>query len=255
MRRPIIAGNWKMNKTPQEANALAQGVVDGVADFDAVDVVLAPTAICIPGVEAITAPSAVGVAAQNMHYAASGAFTGELSAQMLTGAGCAYVILGHSERRQFFGETDEGVNQKVHAALAAGLTPIVCFGETLGQRQSGQTTDRVTFQVTSALIGLSKEDAAKVVLAYEPIWAIGTGHTATPEQAQEVHATLRTLLGDLYDADLADLVRIQYGGSVKPANVDDLINQPDIDGALVGGASLKADSFVALVRSAQASVS
>lgn len=255
MRRPIIAGNWKMNKTTQEANALAQGVVDGVANFDAVDVVLAPTAICIPGVQAITASSAVGVAAQNMHFAASGAFTGELSAQMLTGAGCDYVILGHSERRQFFGETDEGVNQKVHAALAAGLTPIVCFGETLGQRQAGQTTDRVTFQVTSALIGLSKEDASKVVLAYEPIWAIGTGHTATPEQAQEVHATLRTLLGDLYDSDLADLVRIQYGGSVKPANIDDLINQPDIDGALVGGASLKADSFVALVRSAQASVS
>lgn len=252
MRRPIIAGNWKMNKNPAQAQELASAVVSGAEAYKGVDVVLAPTALCLTTVEAVTRPGDVHVAAQNMHVAPSGAYTGELGGSMLRDAGCTYVIIGHSERRQLFGETDEGVNSKLKAALNVDLTPIVCIGETLQERENGKTNDKVAFQVTAALAGLSADDASDVVLAYEPIWAIGTGLTASPEQAQEVHAMIRQLLTSLYGAAIASTIRIQYGGSVKPANIEALIAQPDIDGALVGGASLKAESFLALVEAAQA---
>lgn len=247
MRRPIIAGNWKMNKTPEQAKELAQAVVDGAQAYEGVDVVLAPTALCLTTVESVTRPSEIHVAAQNMHVAASGAYTGEIGGAMLRDAGCTYVILGHSERRQLFGETDEGVNSKLKAALGVDLTPIVCIGETLQEREADKTEDKVAFQVTAALAGLSAQDAADVVLAYEPIWAIGTGRTASPEQAQQVHAMIRQLLTNLYGAPTANKIRIQYGGSVKPDNAADLLSQPDIDGALVGGASLKADDFGGII--------
>lgn len=247
MRRPIIAGNWKMNKLGAEAAELAKGIVEQVAPIKGVDVVLGPTFVSISQVAQATAGSDVKIAAQNMHTATSGAFTGEISPTMLKDVGCDFVILGHSERRQFFGETDEGVNRKAKVALAHGLTPIICIGETLKEREAGNTIDKVNFQVRAALAGLTEEQAGQIVLAYEPIWAIGTGVTATPEQAQEVHAALRDVLADLYSDELAQKVRIQYGGSVKPANIESLISQPDIDGALVGGASLKVDSFVSII--------
>ena len=247
MRTPIIAGNWKMNKRLEDAIALAEAVASATSDVKNVDVVVAPTFVCLASVASALEGTHVGVAAQNMHTATSGAFTGEISPTMLTDVGCGHVILGHSERRQFFGETDRGVNEKAKVALAHGLIPIICIGESLGEREAEQTMDKVSFQVTAALSGIGEEDITKVVLAYEPIWAIGTGKTATPEQAQEVHASIRALLAQLYSEDIAQQIRIQYGGSVKPANIADLISQPDIDGALVGGASLKADSFSQIV--------
>jgi len=247
MRTPIIAGNWKMNLHLEDAIALAKGVAKGTDGAQNVDVVVGPTFVCLAKVADALEGTHVGVAAQNMHTATSGAFTGELSPTMLKDAGCSYVILGHSERRQYFGETDRGVNEKAKVALAHGLTPIVCIGESLDEREAEKTMDKVSFQVAAALSGIGEEDVVKVVLAYEPIWAIGTGKTASPEQAQEVHAGIRALLADLYSDEIAQQIRIQYGGSVKPANIAELISQPDIDGALVGGASLKADSFSAIV--------
>jgi triosephosphate isomerase len=247
MRTPIIAGNWKMNLHLEDAIALAKGVAQGTDGAQNVDVVVGPTFVCLAKVADALEGTHVGVAAQNMHTATSGAFTGELSPTMLKDAGCSYVILGHSERRQYFGETDRGVNEKAKVALAHGLTPIVCIGESLDEREAEKTMDKVSFQVAAALSGIGEEDVVKVVLAYEPIWAIGTGKTASPEQAQEVHAGIRALLADLYSDEIAQQIRIQYGGSVKPANIAELISQPDIDGALVGGASLKADSFSAIV--------
>ena len=247
MRTPIIAGNWKMNLHLEDAIALAKGVAQGTSDANGVEVVVSPTFVCLAKVADALEGTHVGVAAQNMHTAASGAFTGEISPTMLEDVGCYYVILGHSERRQFFGETDRGVNEKAKVALAHGLVPIVCIGESLEEREAEKTMDKVSFQVAAALSGIGEEDVVKVVLAYEPIWAIGTGKTASPEQAQEVHAGIRGLLTELYSDNIAQQIRIQYGGSVKPANIAELISQPDIDGALVGGASLKADSFAKIV--------
>ncbi len=247
MRRPFIAGNWKMHLPRAEARALAEAVRAAAEKTDAVDVAVAPTYTSLAPVVEALAGSPVAVAAQNCHWEVSGAFTGEISAEMVADAGCSHVIIGHSERRQLFGETDEGVNLKIKAAHRAGLKPIFCIGETLEQREAGQTFDVVGSQVRGGLADIPAERMAELTLAYEPVWAIGTGKTATPEQAQEVHAKLRALLAELYDDKVAQTVRIQYGGSVKPANVAELMAQADIDGALVGGASLKAESFAALI--------
>lgn len=248
MRRPFVAGNWKMNKGPKDAAALAREIVAAISGVNNVDVAVAPVAISLASVHAVVANTNLGMSAQNMFYEENGAYTGELSPLMLEEIGCTYAILGHSERRQIFGEDDELINRKTRAAISHNILPIVCCGETLEERESGSTNDKVAFQVKAALSGIRIEDASKITVAYEPIWAIGTGRTASPEQAQEVHAMIRNLLGEIFNATAAEAIRIQYGGSVKPANINELIAKPDIDGALVGGASLKADSFAAIVK-------
>jgi triosephosphate isomerase len=248
-RRKFVCGNWKMHRTAPEARALAREVRAGVeALAAAVDVAVAPPYTALAAVGAELAGSAIGLAAQNLHWEVQGAFTGEISAPMLADAGCGFVLVGHSERRQLFGETDESVRRKVAAALAAGLHPIVCVGETLPERESGRTLEVVGRQVRAALHGLAAE-AGRLTLAYEPVWAIGTGRTASAAQAQEVHAAVRAILRELAPA-AAEQVRIQYGGSVKPENAAELMSQPDVDGALVGGASLKAADFVQIVKGA-----
>ena len=248
-RRRIIAGNWKMYTDLEEAVALARGVATATAgQAGDVDVVVIPPACFIVPVVAALEGTHVGVGAQNMHPEPRGAYTGELGATMLLSVGCRYVVCGHSERRQLFGETSEFVGTKVEAAHRYGLTPILCVGETLEERDAGETEAIVAEQLRHGIDGLTKEQIAATVIAYEPVWAIGTGRNATPEQAQAVHAHLRRLLVERAGAQVADVVRIQYGGSVKPANAAELLAQPDIDGALVGGASLKADSFAAIVR-------
>lgn len=247
MRKKVIAGNWKMNKVLAEATQFVADTKDKVPGADKVEsVVCAP----FPYLSELVQKSAgtdLEIAAQNMHYEESGAFTGEVSPAMLKDIGVTYVVLGHSERREYFAETDETVNKKAHAAFNHGLTPIVCVGETLEQRESNQTMDLVADQVKKALVGLSEDQVKATILAYEPIWAIGTGKTATSEQANEVCTHIRKVVAEAVSADAAEAVRIQYGGSVKPANVDELLAQSDIDGALVGGASLEADSFLQLV--------
>jgi len=250
MRKSIVAGNWKMNKTPGEAVTLAKEVVDAVAGIDAVDVAVCPPYTALERVGSAVKDSNVGLGAQNMHWEASGAFTGEVSAQMLLTCGCEYVILGHSERRQYFGETDGTVNQRLKAALVAGLNPIVCVGETLDERKSDVTEQVVRKQVTSGLEGLSAHEAQGLVVAYEPVWAIGTGLTATPEQAEAVHACIRDVLTQLYNESVSEAIRIQYGGSMKPDNAVDLLGKPNIDGGLIGGAALDAESFAAIVKAA-----
>jgi triosephosphate isomerase len=249
-RKLIIAGNWKMNHTSGAAAELVSALTQSLADVDSVDVVVCPPMLSLDAALQAAQGSAIGVGSQNIHWAASGAFTGEVSADMLNDAGVAYVIIGHSERRQYFGETDTTVNQRLRAALDGGLIPIVCVGETLAQRESGDTESVVGTQLRDSLAGLSSEEMQKTIVAYEPVWAIGTGVTASPEQAQDVHAFIRALLADLHGQAIADVVRIQYGGSVKPGNSADLMGQADIDGALVGGASLKADDFTALIKNA-----
>ena len=249
-RRKIVAGNWKMNLDRAAARALTAAVADRRGEAAPVELVLCPPALYVDTVGAALAgaKSDVGLGAQNMHDKASGAYTGEVAPPMLVDLGCRYVILGHSERRTLFGETDAAVNAKAKAALAAGLVPIVCVGETLAEREAGRTAAVVTGQVQGSLAGLSPTELEQVVVAYEPVWAIGTGKVATPEQAQEVHALIRGLLGRLASPEVAGRVRIQYGGSVKPDNAGELARQPDIDGALVGGASLKADDFLGIAR-------
>jgi triosephosphate isomerase len=249
-RTKIVAGNWKMNLDRAKAKELAAAVAARRGEAAAVELVLCPPALYVEtvGSALANAKSTVGLGAQNMHDKASGAFTGEVAPPMLVDLGCHYVILGHSERRTLFGETDAAVNVKTKAALAAGLVPIVCVGETLEEREAGKTAAVVTGQVQGSLAGLSAADLEKVVVAYEPVWAIGTGKVATPEQAQEVHALIRRLLAGLSSPEVAARVRIQYGGSVKPDNAADLARQPDIDGALVGGASLKADDFLGIAK-------
>lgn len=250
-RRKIIAGNWKMNKAVPEALALVRELRGAVAALgDKVEVVIAPPFVALQPVHVALEGAPIQLAAQNCHWEASGAFTGEISASMLVELGCAYVIVGHSERRQFFGETDATVNKRAKAVKAAGMTPIICVGETLAEREANQTLTVVERQVRGALEGFSGADVATFVMAYEPVWAIGTGRTATTAQAQEVHAAIRGLLSRLYDEGTAGRVRIQYGGSVKPDNAAELLGQPDVDGALVGGASLKAADFVAIVKAA-----
>ena len=249
-RTKIVAGNWKMNLDRAKALELTAAVAGRRGEAATVELVLCPPALYVDTVGAALSGSKsdVGLGAQNMHDKASGAFTGEVAPPMLVDLGCQYVILGHSERRTLFGETDAAVNVKTKAALAAGLVPIVCVGETLEEREAGKTAAVVTGQVQGSLAGLSAADLEKVVVAYEPVWAIGTGKVATPEQAQEVHALIRRLLAGLSSPEVAARVRIQYGGSVKPDNAADLARQPDIDGALVGGASLKADDFLGIAK-------
>jgi triosephosphate isomerase len=246
-RRPIIAGNWKMNMTPTQARELASKLIPLVAAIKDRDIVLGPPFTSISAVAETIKGTNIGLAAQNLHWEDKGAFTGEISADMLLDSGCKYVIIGHSERRQYFGETDETVNKKVKQALKKGLLPILCVGETLAKREAGMLNEIISRQVTGGLRDIQASDMQKVVIAYEPVWAIGTGKTATPEQANEVHALIRQKVKALYGTGIADDLRIQYGGSVTPENVSTLMAMPDIDGALVGGASLKPESFAALV--------
>jgi len=246
-RRPIIAGNWKMNKTVAEAKDLASKLGPLVSGAKDREVVLAPTFTALNAVSEAIKGTNMTLAAQNLHWEDKGAFTGEISAEMLLDLGCKYVIIGHSERRQYFGETDETVNKKVRQALNKGLLPIVCVGELLSEREAGKATEVIDRQVTGALKGVTAAEMQKIVVAYEPVWAIGTGKTATPDQANEIHAFIRGKVRSLYDAGVAEGLRIQYGGSVTPENVSQLMAKPDIDGALVGGASLKPESFAALV--------
>jgi triosephosphate isomerase len=245
MRRAVIAGNWKMYKTAGEAAALAREVAAGGAG-DA-EVVVAPPFTALAAVRDALRGSAVGLAAQNVHPAVEGAFTGEVSPVMLKDLGCSHVIVGHSERRQLFGETDEGVARKAEAALAHGLCPIVCVGESLAERESNRTMEVVERQTERGLRGLSADQVARILLAYEPVWAIGTGKVATPEQAQEVHAFIRERVTVSHGEPSAEALRILYGGSVKPDNIGALMAQEDVDGALVGGASLSASSFLKIV--------
>ncbi|MBM3213784.1 triose-phosphate isomerase [Candidatus Poribacteria bacterium] len=250
MRTPIVAGNWKMNKTTAEAVALVSAIREVADASNHVETVVAPTftSLAVAG-EALKGSSA-RLAGQNMHWETSGAFTGEVSPAMLLDVGCSDVIIAHSERRQFFGETNESANRKLRAAHAAGLRPIYCVGETLDQRQGGVTESLIRAQVVEGLAGISAEQMRGSVIAYEPVWAIGTGVTATPQQAQDVHRLIRAILAELYGQSVADAVRIQYGGSVKPDNIGELLAQPDIDGALVGGASLQAESFCSMIATA-----
>lgn len=248
MRRPIIAGNWKMNKTVPEAEKLAESLKNELKSVGDVDIVLCPPFTSISRVSSVIQGSNIVLGAQDVYWQDSGAFTGEVSCPMLEDLGCLYVIIGHSERRIYFGETNESVNKKVKAALAHNLTPIVCVGERLEQREAGKTFEVIKDHLENGLKGVSLEEVKRIVIAYEPVWAIGTGKTATPEQAQEAHSFIRNLLKELYSGEAANLVRIQYGGSVKPDNIADLMAKGDVDGALVGGASLKLDYFVKIVK-------
>jgi triosephosphate isomerase (TIM) len=254
IRKKLIAGNWKMNKTSADAVALARELVLAVGSQADVEVVICPPFTAIEGVAGAIDGSLIKLGAQNMHFEASGAFTGEISAPMLRALFTTHVILGHSERRSLFGETDELVNKKVLAALKNQLRPILCVGESLAEREAGSTLKVVQTQTERALEGVSKEQAATLVIAYEPVWAIGTGKVATAEQAQEVHGFIRGLLTKLYGEALAQRVRILYGGSMKPANAPELLAQKDIDGGLIGGASLEARSFTDLIKAAATAV-
>ena len=250
-RKILIAGNWKMNKTPFEARNLSMAVAEKVKDA------ACGVAICVPFVDLFQAKegiagSKIGLGAQNVHWAESGAFTGEISAAMLASCGTEYVVIGHSERRQYFGETDETVNKRMKAALAAGLKPILCVGETESQRDANKTEEVIENQIRLDLSEIAAEDFSKVVIAYEPVWAIGTGKTATSEQAEEVCAYIRSLIAELYGKDAADATTIQYGGSMNAKNAAELLAMPDIDGGLIGGASLKPDDFAVIVAAGSA---
>ena len=246
MRKPIIAGNWKMNKTPAEAVELVKGLIPLVKDAKC-DVVVCPTAVCLPAVAEVIKGTNIKLGAQNVHFAEKGAYTGELSADMLKAVGCEYVIVGHSERRQYFGETDKTVNLRATAAVKAGLTAIICVGEMKDERVDGYTDIIVAYQTKMALKGLTAEELDHVVIAYEPVWAIGTGLTATDEQANETIGVIRKAIAEVYGDEVAQKVRIQYGGSMKGSNVKGLMAQPEIDGGLIGGASLKAADFAQVV--------
>jgi len=252
MRRPFIAGNWKMNKDLAGSLELVNALKAGVGEMANVEVGVFPPYVYLAAVAAALKDSRIIVGAQNMHHEPKGAFTAEVSGPMILDVGATHVIIGHSERRQYFGETNAGVHTKLKAALACGLKPIVCVGETLDQRQAGDTEKVVGEQVSAAIAGLSPEQVRGLVLAYEPVWAIGTGVTASPEQAQETHAFIRSVLADRAGGEAADAVRLQYGGSVKPDNAAELLGQEDIDGALVGGASLDAGSFIGIVKAKEA---
>lgn len=252
MRTFFIAGNWKMNLLRESSVSLVRQLMEALTSVSGVDVAVCPPSVYLQEVGNTLRGSSLRLGAQNVSAAAEGAFTGEISCGMLKDVGCQYVILGHSERRTLYGETDAMVNEKLHAVLKAGLIPIVCVGETLAQREAGETQKVVREQCTGSLAGLTGDQMAKTVLAYEPVWAIGTGKTASPAQAEEVHADIRDLLSSQFGAAVANQVVIQYGGSVKADNAAELLGQPNIDGALVGGASLKADSFLAIVHAAAA---
>lgn len=246
MRKPIIAGNWKMNKTPEEAKELVTALVPLVKDAKC-DVVICPPFVDLCAVKPIIAGTNIHLGVQNIHWAEKGAFTGEISADMLKAHGVEYAIVGHSERRQYFGETDATVNQRTKAAIAAGITPIICVGESLEQRESGVTNAVVSGQTKAALDGIEAKDVETLVIAYEPIWAIGTGKTATKEDANATIAVIRGAIAEVYGKDVAEKVRIQYGGSMNPKNASELMSMPEIDGGLIGGASLKAEDFSKVV--------
>lgn len=251
MRKKVIAGNWKMYKTNSEAKDLVEGLINNTKEIVKTKMIVCPPFTALSVVSELAAGGSIHVGAQNMYWEEQGAFTGEISTEMIKSTGATYVIIGHSERRQFFGETDGTVNKKLKAALQSGLNPIVCIGESLEERESGVTNDVVGNQVEKALAGISAEEMKKIILAYEPIWAIGTGKTASPDQAQEVHKFIRSTLTKLYNTEIAEVIIVQYGGSVKPENANELLSQPDIDGALVGGACLKAESFARIIKAAE----
>lgn len=250
MRKLIVAGNWKMNKTAEEAKSLVENIKLDLADCQKVDVVVCPPFTALQNVCDVLSETQIAIGAQNMHWEQQGAFTGEIAPGMLKELYARYVILGHSERRAYFKEDNAIVNRKVKAALANNLRPIVCVGEQLEDRENGKTEAVVEDHVRGSLADIAPEDLKKLVVAYEPVWAIGTGKTATAEQAQEVHKFIRNVLADMADEDTAQSVRIQYGGSMKPHNADELLSQPDIDGGLIGGAALEAHSFVGIVEAA-----
>ncbi len=250
MRTPIIAGNWKMFKTVPEAQAFIEGI-KGKAEVEGVESIICAPFTNLPALVEAVKGTSIKIGAQNLHFEDNGAFTGEISGVMLKDLGVDYVIIGHSERRQYFAETDEIVNKKAHAAFRHGLTPIVCVGEKLEEREADQTKDVCKVQTEGALAGLSEEQAKATVIAYEPIWAIGTGKSSTSADANEVISYIRGVVKDLYNEEVANAVRIQYGGSVKPENVKEYMGQSDIDGALVGGASLQPESYIALVEGAK----
>ena len=248
MRKTVIAGNWKMYKTNKEAVEVLTQLKDLTKDVSTVDIVIGAPFTCLSDAVKAVKGSNVKIAAENVYPKEEGAYTGEVSPKMLKDIGVEYVILGHSERREYFGETDEFINQKVKAVLEYGMTPIFCIGEKLEDRESGKTLDVNTRQIKGGLAGLSQEESKKVIVAYEPVWAIGTGKTATPEMAQETHKEIRNVLAEMFGKDVAEEITIQYGGSMKPENAKDLLSQADIDGGLVGGASLKADSFFEIIK-------
>lgn len=247
MRKPVIAGNWKLFKTTSEALELVNGLKPLVTSANHCEIIIAPVFTVLQSVKQAISGSNINLSGQDCFWEEEGAFTGEVSPRMLVDAGCTHVIIGHSERRQFFGETDETVNKKLKAALKSGLIAVICIGETLAERESDKTYEVLRTQVSGAMAGIASADLKSIIIAYEPVWAIGTGKTATDQQAQEAHAYIRTLFAELYGPNAAQGFRILYGGSVKPENIKGLMNQPDIDGALVGGASLKADSFAEIV--------
>ena len=247
-RRPFLAGNWKMNTRRQSCEALLNALVHYVGHESTVDVAVCPPFVYLTLAHEILSGSRIALGAQNMYFEAGGAFTGEIAANMLGDVGCAYVILGHSERRHVLGEDDEVINRKIRAALEARLKPIFCVGELLAEREAGKTNDVVGVQIRNGLVGVRPEQMRDITVAYEPVWAIGTGKVATPEQAEEAYLFIRGMLTKLYGADISQSVRLQYGGSVKADNAEGLLSQPNIDGALVGGASLKAEDFTEIVR-------
>ncbi|RUL47421.1 triose-phosphate isomerase [Lysinibacillus antri] len=249
MRKPIIAGNWKMYKTFDEAVEFTEEVRDKIPSEDKVDAVICSPALYLPSLVDIATDTDLAIGAQNMHYENEGAFTGEISPSQLASINVDYVILGHSERREYFNETDEAINKKVRAAISHGIVPIICCGETLEEKEADQTTQKVAGQVKAALEGFSAEEVQHMVIAYEPIWAIGTGKTATAEDANNVCGQIRHTIEELYGKETAESIRIQYGGSVKPENIKELLSKEHIDGALVGGASLEVASFLALLNS------
>ena len=252
MRKPFVAGNWKMNTDSRSSIELVKGIASGSSEVAGrgVHVAVLPPFVYLQAVAEALRPTSIALGAQDIYYEPKGAFTGEISASMLKDIGCTYVLCGHSERRHVIGETDELINKKVGAAISGGLLPILCVGELIEERKASKTEEVVTRHVRAGLAGLSAEKASAVTLAYEPVWAIGTGLTATPQQAQEVHSLIRELLSEMYGTELAEETRILYGGSAKPGNAADLMRQQDVDGLLVGGASLKADDFVAIIQAA-----
>jgi len=252
MRKPFIAGNWKMNMDSHSGVNLAKGLASGLSEStgNSVDVAVIPPFVYISAVVEAVSSAKIAVGAQDIYTEEKGAFTGEISVAMLKDVGCTYALCGHSERRHVIGEKDDLINKKVSACISGGLLPILCVGELLEEREAEQTSEVVSRQIKAGLAGLSAEKVSAVTIAYEPVWAIGTGLTATPEQAQEVHALIRKMLGEMYDVELAGEIRIQYGGSAKPENASNLMAQEDVDGLLVGGASLKADYFLAIIHAA-----
>jgi len=250
MRKKVIAGNWKMNKDLNESQDLVSKIINGLGNDTKCDVIVCPPFTSLKEVSSLIKTALVKLGAQNLHFENSGAFTGEISASMLKSVGCEYVIIGHSERRNIFGEPDEVINKKLKKALEHSLKPIFCVGELLVQREDGTTMEVVKNQILNGLKDITPEQLSEIIVAYEPVWAIGTGKTATPEQAQEVHAAIRELIVENFSEDVADNLVIQYGGSVKPDNAGELLSKKDIDGALVGGACLKADSFLGIIAAA-----